>query len=105
MSRDDRMAIRVYCIEQMMGALSAIEQEFRLPHKASDHPQILESGHYTRKHELDRDAILAEIEKPVPRRRDKSASYPKFNRDVAVGTEYEELVRRFYGCDVERYGY
>jgi hypothetical protein len=103
--RDQYLNIRFCKVESLTDNFRALEQEFGLPHLAADHPEILESAHFHKKKEFDRQTARALLDLGVPVQRSEDFPYVKFNRELAEGTEYTGLIRKCFQLDLELYDY
>ena len=103
--RDEYLDIRYYKIERMAENLSALEQQYRLPHLAKDHPELFDSFHFHKKTELKPAAARALLDLAVPVKRGPHFPHVNFDQEVARGTDFENIVIQCFREDLVRYKY
>jgi len=104
-ARDDFFNIQVLRIESLSDHLVALEKKFRLPRSISDNTDLLDSGHHhTKSASFDLRASRAFLDLGIPLKRRPEFPYVKFNKAVADGTEFDELMQRCFSQDIELYG-
>jgi len=103
--RDDYFGIRFCKIESLTENFRALEQEYGLPHSVTDRPELLESSHFHKKSNFPPAVVRALLDLSVPPRRSPEFPYVNFNRDIAKGTEYENLIVKCFRPDLTLYDY
>jgi hypothetical protein len=104
--RDDCLPMRIVQMEDGLSAFARLERQYNLPATSADHPVIFDSFHHHKKSsELSADEAAKILDLGIPLQRSEAFEFPTFDQDIALRSGLDDLMRRSFRNDIEKYGY
>lgn len=99
----DAVSMEHYRLDDFDGVILELEQRFGLASSQTAMSAIADSGHHVAKHALQRDAVLAFLQRGMPLNPSDNFTAPRVDRRVLAGTAMGEIIERVYARDIALY--
>jgi hypothetical protein len=99
----DAVPMEYYRLADFDAVIVALEQRFGLGPAQAAMAQIADSGHHVTKHALQKEAVLAFLQRGMPLNPSDNFAAPQVNRAVLAGTAMGDIIERVYARDIALY--